>query len=171
RFYKTKLCVFYALQGYCIHGNDCTYAHGVEDLVSANALLASPPLPPCWSRFADSTEGESEEGNQSAAGWFDRGQRSHSAETTGAGRRWTTPQIRGRLAAQDLLIGSRSTLSEESLLSHTSAYPTGNGKKVLQLLLIMPSSLEVDMLHLNSWSKFCICSMTALGLTSFTYGQ
>ncbi|KAF4672214.1 hypothetical protein FOL46_009291 [Perkinsus olseni] len=159
-FYKTKLCVFYALQGYCIHGNNCTYAHGVEDLVSANALLASPPLPPCWSRFADSTEGESEvckaglsaprltesqEGNQSAAGWFDRGQRSRSAETTGAGgteqrtlelsrskpssgRRWTTPQIRGRLAAQDLLIGSRSTLGEESLLSHTSAYPTGNGE-------------------------------------------
>ncbi|KAF4686733.1 hypothetical protein FOZ60_004924 [Perkinsus olseni] len=202
-FYKTKLCVFYALQGYCIHGNNCTYAHGVEDLVSANALLASPPLPPCWSRFADSTGGESEvckaglsaprltesqEGNQSAAGWFDRGQRSHSAETTGAGgaeqrtlelsrskpssgRRWTTPQIRGRLAAQDLLIGSRSTLGEESLLSHTSAYPTGNGKKVLQLLLIMPSSLEVDMLHQNSWSKFCSCSTTALGLTSFTYGQ
>lgn len=41
--YKTKLCVFYALQGYCIHGDNCTYAHGIDDLVSPAALLTSPP--------------------------------------------------------------------------------------------------------------------------------
>ncbi|KAF4664791.1 hypothetical protein FOL47_004933 [Perkinsus chesapeaki] len=43
-FYKTKLCVFHALQGHCIHGTNCTYAHGVHDLVSADGLLHSPPL-------------------------------------------------------------------------------------------------------------------------------
>lgn len=41
--YKTKLCVFHTLQGYCIHGEDCTYAHGVDDLVCSTALLTSPP--------------------------------------------------------------------------------------------------------------------------------
>ncbi|KAF4686732.1 hypothetical protein FOZ60_004923 [Perkinsus olseni] len=160
-FYKTKLCVFYALQGRCIHGNNCTYAHGMDDLVSTDGLLVSPPLPSGNCRLAGSTGNETEiysdlpprlgladihEGeDQYGSRRFRRRQSPRSSKTPrsgrdgrralrrarpkpSTGRPWNAPQIQGLLPAEDLLIGSRSTLGEESLLSHTSAYPTGNGE-------------------------------------------
>ena len=32
--YKTELCKFYEMQGYCKYGENCAYAHGVENLRS-----------------------------------------------------------------------------------------------------------------------------------------
>ena len=31
-YYKTRLCIRFMQSGYCVKGNECTFAHGYEDL-------------------------------------------------------------------------------------------------------------------------------------------
>ena len=35
--YKTKMCDFYEKNGECRNGNNCTYAHSIEELQNANS--------------------------------------------------------------------------------------------------------------------------------------
>ncbi|EER00330.1 hypothetical protein Pmar_PMAR017189 [Perkinsus marinus ATCC 50983] len=147
-YYKTKLCVFHTLQGRCVHGVNCTYAHGVDDLVSLSGLLDSPPSPRGYYGNPKSLPG-------SLGGPFppilrSAGKRNkhrydahgtlRSADALGRGRRMSRRRTRPRLSAgrpwttlrsppaEDLLSGVRTSIGEESLLSHSSLYSTNDNK-------------------------------------------
>jgi hypothetical protein len=60
-YYKTRLCIRFMQSGYCVKGNECTFAHGYEDLRLMGSSQKHPAAQEGGTRQNDSKDDRKEE--------------------------------------------------------------------------------------------------------------